>query len=182
MGTLTITPQFSDYGANTWASDPDHVAKQAVITQVCADLSAGLCSGPSVGNITCTIDYGTGVVGPVGIAVSSGAASQWTSATSITYSSFRTALLAMGAQNSIQTSGWNSTNLPSTAPNSEAAATQSVSSALHMCIGNMSQAFFNSVHGGIAGYVGIATGFGTNFDIHGIGGNSYYEPALHESS
>jgi hypothetical protein len=172
MGTLTLTPQYSDYGANTWASNPNMVATQAVIANACDILSRGLFC-PLAANKTFVIDFGNNAQGPSGDPVGSGAQSSPTLGGIYSYATFRAALLSISSPNSIQQIAWNSTSLPTSDPTGDWP--NQLTNPLAYALG---------LEGLLAtpnAYVGIASGSYTDLDVNGLGaGTNYFEAVIHE--
>jgi hypothetical protein len=170
MGVLTLARTFTDYGANTWASNPNMVATQNVIDQALADLSAGLYF-QNAADQTITIDFGNNAVGPTGTVVS-GAESIQAGGSTFTYTQMRNAYLAILATtpNSIQSLAWNSSNLPSVDPINDGP--YQPRNILGYVLGL--NVITNS-------YVGVQASAYPDLDIHGMGaGVNYYQAVMHE--
>ena len=180
MGSLNITASFIDYSnGSTWASlGVNQTAAQQAVQQACQDYSSGL--GTFGSNVNITIKFGLGAVGTTngdtaGNAVISGATNFAFINSTPSYSAWRSLLLAYGSPNSIQQSAWNITNLPPSPFNVTWSSTF-LFSALSGAIGGTYS------DGQVAGCCGIAVGYCTNYDQHGIGAASFYGAFAHEIS
>ncbi len=169
MGVLTLARTFTDYGANTWASNPNMVATQNVIDQALADLSAGLYF-QNASDQTITIDFGNNAVGPTGDPVTSGASSNQAGGSTFTYTQMRNAYLALPNLNSIQTLAYNTTNLPPVDPINDGP--YQPRNILGYVLG------LNIITNS---YVGVHAADYPDLDIHGMGaGVNYYQAIIHE--
>src|SRR5690242_4206627 len=115
MGTVTITPQYTDYNTHTWASlGADEANWKAVIQQVCDDFHNAL-TAPS-GNINFIIDFGAGWVGLSNVAVPNFGGTSSNLINTQTYANLRTSVLGITPANSDQTSAFDPSRWPSTIP------------------------------------------------------------------
>lgn len=109
MGSIIFTAT----NATSWGTNPNVAQWNAVRAQVLSDLAANLTS--PAGDIHVGINFGYGDVNSLPLDGGAAAQSMWFISTDI-YANFRTKLQAIAGKNSLQTTAYNNTNLPSTNP------------------------------------------------------------------